>query len=305
MFARMCLQWPGQPDKIVLLYRGLEVMNNSWRKAAALVVLAAASLCTWAQGDDAVARIRALPWITGPSSGQIAGKATVDLAGMRFLDTGATDQFLQISGNLPRGNAYFLSKDDLSWWSILDFKPEGFVKDDEQIDAAQLMSQLQQTQTHATEERRRRGLHVLTIEDWALPPQYDRVNKRLEWAVRLRDDQNVPTINYETKLLGRSGFITATLVTSSERFQADVAEFKQALTKVQYVPGERYSEFKEGDKVAAYGLGALIVGGAAAVATKKGFWAVLGGALAAGWKLVAAIFVAALAGFKNVFKKKA
>ena len=35
--------------------------------------------------------------------------------------------------------------------------------------------------------------------------------------------------------------------------------------------GERYAEFRAGDRVAEYGLAALVLGGAAAVATKSGF----------------------------------
>ena len=41
--------------------------------------------------------------------------------------------------------------------------------------------------------------------------------------------------------------------------------------------------------MAAYGLGALVLGGAAAVATKKGFWALLVSLFAAGWKLIAGL----------------
>jgi uncharacterized membrane-anchored protein len=56
--------------------------------------------------------------------------------------------------------------------------------------------------------------------------------------------------------------------------------------------------------VAAYGLGALVLGGAAAVATKKGLWAVLAGVFAAFWKLIVGLGVAALAGLGAMFKKK-
>ncbi len=55
--------------------------------------------------------------------------------------------------------------------------------------------------------------------------------------------------------------------------------------------------------MAAYGLAALVLGGAAAVATKKGFWAVLGGFFAAGWKFIIAAFVALGAGIGKIFKR--
>jgi uncharacterized membrane-anchored protein len=56
--------------------------------------------------------------------------------------------------------------------------------------------------------------------------------------------------------------------------------------------------------VAEFGLAALVLGGAAAVATKKGFWAVIGGFLAAFWKLLAGLAVAAVAALGGLFKKK-
>ena len=40
------------------------------------------------------------------------------------------------------------------------------------------------------------------------------------------------------------------------------------------------------------------------MATKKGLWAVLGGLLAGGWKILAGLAVAAIAGLGSFFKKK-
>ena len=51
----------------------------------------------------------------------------------------------------------------------------------------------------------------------------------------------------------------------------DIADFKGSLGGFNFVAGERYSEFKPGDRMAEYGLGALVLGGAAAVAVKTGF----------------------------------
>ena len=48
-----------------------------------------------------------------------------------------------------------------------------------------------------------------------------------------------------------------------------------------------------------------MLGGAAAVATKKGLWAVIGTFLAAAWKAVAAAAVAVGAWLRNRFKKQA
>jgi uncharacterized membrane-anchored protein len=70
------------------------------------------------------------------------------------------------------------------------------------------------------------------------------------------------------------------------------------------VSGEKYSEFKQGDRIAEFGLAALILGGAAAIATKKGFWGALVAFFAAFWKLIAGVAVAALASLGSLFKRK-
>jgi uncharacterized membrane-anchored protein len=59
-----------------------------------------------------------------------------------------------------------------------------------------------------------------------------------------------------------------------------------------------------GDKVAEYGLAALVLGGAAAIATKKGLWAVIVGFLVKGWKLVAIAVAAVGASLRKLFGKK-
>ena len=83
-----------------------------------------------------------------------------------------------------------------------------------------------------------------------------------------------------------------------------IADFKEKLNGFEYNQGERYTEFKEGDKIAEYGLAALILGGAAAVASKKGFFAVILAFLAGAWKLLIIPFVMLLGWLKSLFNKK-
>ena len=60
------------------------------------------------------------------------------------------------------------------------------------------------------------------------------------------------------------------------------------------LPGQAYSDWRSGDKVAKYGLTALIVGGAAAAAVKTGL-------LFKFWKLIVAGFLALVAFVKRAF----
>ena len=74
----------------------------------------------------------------------------------------------------------------------------------------------------------------------------------------------------------------------------DIRSFKTSLAGFSFNSGQQYSEYRIGDKVAEYGLAALIVGGAAAAAAKSGAFKFLGkfigvgviGGLAAAWAAV-------------------
>jgi uncharacterized membrane-anchored protein len=129
---------------------------------------------------------------------------------------------------------------------------------------------------------------------WAVPPRYDQTTKRLEWGVQLRGEDGHPLVNYKIRLLGRRGVMHAILVTTPERLDRDVAEFKAALVGYTFVSGERYSEFRAGDRVAEYGLAALVLGGAAAVATKSGFLKAFGKLIVVGVAGLGAAVVALL-----------
>lgn len=278
------------------------------KKITAFILFAAlaiASLTSFAQENEAFKKIQALDWKLSPSEGEIANRAKVKLdGGLRFLDDKNTNDFLTLLGNLPRTNTFTVAKGDLQWFSVFSFLEEGYVKDDETIDADALLAKLKENNLASAEERKKRGLPALHLEGWSIPPRYDSGTKRLEWATLLRGDSGEKTVNFSTKILGRRGHMDVVLVSSPESLNQDIVEFKSMLKGFDYIGGERYSEWTQGDKVAAYGLGALVLGGAAAVATKKGLWAVLGGLIAAGWKVLAGLAVAALAGVGSIFKKK-
>lgn len=217
---------------------------------------------------------------------------------MRFLDAKNTSRFLELNGNLPTSNAYAIAPPDYSWFAVFDFDAVGYVKDDEKIDPNELLKTLKD-QNHITiEERKKRGLKILNLTGWFVEPHYDLQTKRLEWGTRLVSDKNEVTVNYSIRILGRTGVMRAVLVSDPNDLQKDIQTFRTVLQGFDFVPGQQYAEFKQGDRVAEYGLAALIVGGAAAVAAKSG----LGKAL---FKFIGigalAVFAAVAAFFKRLF----
>ncbi len=116
------------------------------------------------------------------------------------------------------------------------------------------------------------------------------------WAIEAVSE-NLPVVNFNTRLLGRRGVTAATLVADPENLDAAVAEFKQVLTGFNYQDGETYADVQEGDKMAEYGLAALIAGGGAAIAAKSGLLKGL-------WKFIAAAGIAVAAWLGKIFKGK-
>jgi len=80
------------------------------------------------------------------------------------------------------------------------------------------------------------------------------------------------------------------------------AGMNQVLPMAEFDAGQRYADFKPGtDKVAAYGLAALVGGG---IAAKTGLLAKLGALLLAGKKFIVLIFVALAAFARKLFGGK-
>jgi uncharacterized membrane-anchored protein len=223
------------------------------------------------------AEVKKLSWDFGPATGKIAGRASISVPqGYVFLSAADTNKFLALMDNLPRTDSYTLAPDRLEWFAVFDFAGTGYVRDDEALDADAIFQALKEGNTRANEERKNRGLPGLYLESWFVAPHYDLQTKRLEWATKLRSAAGEYSVNYNIRLLGRAGVMNAVLVSDPTALENDIRAFKTALTGFSFDSGERYSEYRAGDKIAEYGLTGLIVGGAAAAAAKTGAFKFLG-----------------------------
>lgn len=275
------------------------------RAISRLVLLCLFPIYAHAAGEgDQAKSPRDLQWHSGPGADPIAAKATLNVPdGVMFIDEANSKQFLQMTGNIPDpGNFIVYSKKD-KWWATFSFNPIGYVKDDEKIDADDLLQKMKEHDGPGNEERRKLGFGELHTDGWYVPPHYDSATKRLEWGLKLHSDKDV-SLNYTIRFLGRSGVMNATLVSSPEKLDADVRSFKAVLDGFDFNNGERYAEFRAGDHVAEIGLGALVLGGAAAVAAKKGFFGAILAFLAAAWKMIAVAVLGLFAKIRSLFSKK-
>lgn len=263
------------------------------------LVFAGQALAQQGSSDQLWTELKKLDWKFGPAQGDVAGVANIVVPKSSvFLGAAGTRRFLELNGNLTTDNSYTFAPSNLSWFSVFNFDPSGYVKDDETLDPDELLSILQKNNASANEERTRRGLETLVLEGWYVAPHYDVQTKRLEWATKLRNPSGVIVVNYTIRLLGRSGVMNAVLVSNPGNLDNDIKAFKGSLASFSFNAGQRYSEFRAGDKVAEYGLAALIVGGAAAAAAKSGviksfgkliIFGVFGG-LATAWAAIKRMF---------------
>jgi uncharacterized membrane-anchored protein len=277
----------------------LSISKFIWKFVCPLLFVVAATVPSMAQqpeGPGSIAtQIQNLGWKVGPSEGKVAGRATIVIpAKYGFLGAADTSKFLTLMRNLPRNDSYTFAPLDLDWFAIFDFEDTGYIKDDEKIDAAAVLQSLKEGNARGNEERKRRGYPALTLEGWFVTPHYDTGTKRLEWATKLSSEGGV-SVNYRIRLLGRAGVMSAVLVSDPDSLEKDIRVFKAALNDFSFDPGQRYSEYREGDKIAEYGLTGLIIGGAAAAAAKTGLFKVIG-------KFAILIFVGAAAFIGGVFK---
>jgi uncharacterized membrane-anchored protein len=143
------------------------------------------------------------------------------------------------------------------------------------------------------------------VVGWAQKPQYDQAAHRLAWSALTRDKGDTggeQGVNYNTYALGREGYISLNMVTAANALEKHKPEAMALLGALQYDEGKRYADFNSStDKVAAYGLTALVAG---AAAKKLGLLAVIAAFLAKFAKVAVVAGGAAIWGFAKLFGKK-
>jgi len=262
-----------------------------------------AAPAAFAQGEEEAEQI---PWIKGPQVVDLGKQAEVKLPeGHLFADGPTTQRLLESMGNVPNGNETGLivsDREDESWMLVFQYDDVGYVKDDEKnkIDADALLKSISEATEAANDYRKENGFGELHVVGWYEKPSYSEGTHNLTWAIEARDENDERSVNYNVRLLGRSGVTSVTLVTEPQKLAADKPKAETLVGGFSYKSGKKYAEFRPGDKVAAYGLTALVAGGAGAAAAKLGLLGKLGAMLGKAWKAIV-LFLIAVAGAMRKF----
>lgn len=263
-----------------------------------------------AKAEHAKQVLSSLKWIQGPTTARVGSEATFKVPeGYVFLGPDDTRKIMELLGNPPKDGEFFFAPQNLSWFGVFSYAETGHVSDNEQIDADATLKAIASGTEQANSIRQQNGWPALHVDGWKYPPFYDPQTHRLNWAVLAHAEGAVGhTVNYNTRILGRTGVTSATLVAGEQALDQTVPVFNTIVAGYDYVDGQHYAEFRQGDKVAEYGLAALVAGGAGAALLKsgagKGLLAAIGTFLAASWKLIVGGAAAAGAVVKGKLRRK-
>ncbi len=191
-----------------------------------------------------------------------------------------------------------------AWVVTIEYTEDGYVKDGDasKINYDDLLKQMQQGIEKNNKVRQEQGYPTIALVGWAAPPHYDATTHKLYWAKQLKfEGERQDTLNYSIRMLGRKGVLELNAVAGINQLSEIDRQVPQILGMVDFKEGSRYADFNpKVDKVATYGIAALVAGG---IAAKLGFFKLIWVFLLAAKKFVIIGIVAVIAFFKKLFKR--
>ena len=241
--------------------------------------------------------------------------ATLKLAPeYRYLESEDAQKVLeQLWGNPPDSDVLGLIlpsgekslTDDASWAVVVTYSDDGHVSDEDaaKTDYTKLLKEMQEGTRDSNKERKKQGYPTVDLIGWAAPPRYDQASSKLYWAKELSFEGSAEhTLNYDIRALGRGGYLSLNAIAPISQLPKVEQGMQRVLGMTEFDPGHRYADFNSStDKVAAYGLAALVAGG---IAAKAGLFAKLFALLLAAKKIVFVAIAAVVGAVGRLFKRK-
>lgn len=245
--------------------------------------------------------------IVGPDRISLIDQATIEIPEeYLYIPTKEASDFMHAIGN-KTGESFIgliLPKDAPDWFITIDFIQSGYVRDNEakEWNADDLLKSLKDGTEEANKERIQNGFPPIHVMGWIEKPVYMATDHRLVWGMRAKSDESSETmVNYNTYALGRDGFFEFNLITPESNIAHDKLHVEKILGALNFNNGKSYADFVEGkDKVAAYGIAALVTG---IVAKKLGLIALIGVFFMKIWKLLILIPVLLGSKIKSLFRR--
>lgn len=191
------------------------------------------------------------------------------------------------------------------WGVVITYDEDGYVSDEDadSIDYDELLAELKEANQSANDERVKQGYGSMLLVGWAEQPHYDTNTHKYYWAQEYKTDHAEDnSLNYNIRILGREGVLVLNAVAGMAQIQNIKQRMPELIAVTEFVPGKRYADFDPAtDRVAEYGLAALVAGG---VASKMGLFAKLIAFLVAFKKFILIGVIALFAVLKKVIWRK-
>jgi uncharacterized membrane-anchored protein len=258
-----------------------------------------------------------------PATGEVSipeAKATLRLApGYSFLPAKDAQRVLSglwhnppdnsVLGMILPGTDPHVLLDENNWAVVVTYTEEGYVSDvdNAKIDYDDMLKDMQKAAVDSNPERLKQGYPAIELVGWAEPPHYDITSHKLYWARNLKfskadGSMDGQSLNYDIRVLGRHGYLSLNAVAPVGSLDKVRADMPQVLAMTDFDAGQRYADYNsKTDKLAAYGIAALVAGG---IAAKAGLFAKLGLMLLALKKFVIIGIAAVAAAFRKWFGRR-
>ena len=229
-----------------------------------------------------------------------------------YLAPEETNQLLQLWGNPPdeQTQGAILPADvnpfgEGGWAVFLTYTDDGHIDDSDanEIDYDDLLKDMKEGVEDSNDARKQAGYPEMHLLNWAEPPRYDAAGKKLYWAKEISGASGeMHSLNYDVRVLGREGVLSMEAVAPMDLLSQVRTEMRPLLEVAEFNEGYRYAEFNaKTDRMAEYGLGALIAGG---VAAKLGLFGKLFALLIAFKKIILVALIAVGGYVAKLFGKK-
>ena len=207
--------------------------------------------------------------------------AEIDVgSGYIYIEGPAARKMLEWMGTPSTGLEVGLitpSNAEMEWFALFEWHPTGYVKDvgKVKINAEAVLGKIREATEKANEYRLAKGAAPVNVIDWYAKPQYDGKEHNLAWAILVEEQGGAQSVNYYIYLLGRRGYISATLVADPGVLDLLKGEITGLLKEFSFKPGQKYTDYRPGDMVADNGLTFLISAEPPVVAAKSGYFGFL------------------------------
>ena len=205
-----------------------------------------------------------LAWREGPAKIALPFDCTLDLASdARYLDVPQSKKLYETRGEPLDEHTLGVvgPKTEEPWQAILAYDSRGYIDDKGKLDAAALLTMARAAQDVSNKHLLESGHEPRTLLGWAEPPRYDAARHHVVWGMRLQSPSDTaPTSDYNTRILGRKGFVSVDVVTPTTDASARKRRATDLLGRITFNPGARYEDYVAGDKVAEMGLAKLVLG---------------------------------------------